>query len=457
MNHYRREFLNASKPHILMITNHGIHSWDIVPGLPDTGGQNVFVNQFTAALAKTGFRITIVNRGGYPHPTTGELRTGVSYKDHNQRILWLEDGYPEFVRKEDMDAQLDNLCDFLVGKLDEENTPVNLIISHYWDGAKLGILYNQKISNPVKHIWVPHSLGAVKKRNVKPEQWENLRIEERIANEKTIVQEIDYAAATSATIRKSLIEDYHFAHTPLFLPPCINPERYHPRELASDHYIWDFIAEHSSLTSTEIRSRIIITEISRTDTTKRKNILIQAFARMHQKYPKTLLVLTIDKIQKALADELLNMIKSFGITDNVVVLGSVWDELPDIYAATDIYCTPSIMEGFGMTPQEAAATSVPVISSDLVPFVVEYLLGTEVIDVPYGDEKTKTMQLGSGAIVVKADDILGFTSALEKLVADANLREKMGKNAYQITIPYFTWKKMVQVFLDTIKVNYSKP
>jgi hypothetical protein len=33
--------------HVLQITNHGVHEWSVVPGLPDTGGQNVYVNQFT--------------------------------------------------------------------------------------------------------------------------------------------------------------------------------------------------------------------------------------------------------------------------------------------------------------------------------------------------------------------------------------------------------------------------
>jgi len=69
-----------------MITNHGIHQWQVIPGLPDTGGQNVFVNQFTEALAKLGFRITIVNRGGYSHPVTGEPQRGLCYQDENQRI-----------------------------------------------------------------------------------------------------------------------------------------------------------------------------------------------------------------------------------------------------------------------------------------------------------------------------------------------------------------------------------
>ena len=44
---------------------------------------------------------------------------------------------------------------------------------------------------PIKHIWVPHSLGLVKKRNVPPDQWQVLRIEERIQAEKEIIEKED--------------------------------------------------------------------------------------------------------------------------------------------------------------------------------------------------------------------------------------------------------------------------
>ena len=128
---------------MLMITNHGIHQWEIVPGLPDTGGQNVFVNQFTQALATLGFKITITNRGGYPHPVTGEWHTGLRYKDEHQRILYLEDGVNEFVRKEDMDAQIPKLVEALKSFLEAEGPGIDLILSHYWDAAKIGVLYNR--------------------------------------------------------------------------------------------------------------------------------------------------------------------------------------------------------------------------------------------------------------------------------------------------------------------------
>ena len=64
-------FFDGNRTHVLMITNHGVHEWNVVPGMPDTGGQNVFVNQFTESLVAQGYRVTIVNRGGYAHPVTG--------------------------------------------------------------------------------------------------------------------------------------------------------------------------------------------------------------------------------------------------------------------------------------------------------------------------------------------------------------------------------------------------
>ena len=172
------EFLSCGRPHILMITNHGVQEWNMDPGLPDTGGQVAFVNELSHVLAQFGFRVTIVNRGGYPHPATGEMRTGVDYYNSYERLLLLEDSCQEFVRKEDMDEQLPELAEFLKRFTDEEDTPIQLIISHYWDAAKLGVLYNRMLSSPIRHIWVPHSLGALKKRNMPPESWGKLRIDD---------------------------------------------------------------------------------------------------------------------------------------------------------------------------------------------------------------------------------------------------------------------------------------
>jgi glycosyltransferase involved in cell wall biosynthesis len=435
--------------HILQITNHGLHQWDVIPGLPDTGGQNIFVNEFSQALADLGFEITIVNRGGYPDPVTGEWRAGWRHKDERQRILYIEDGLPEFVRKEDMDARIPHLVEALKSQLGPEETQVDLIISHYWDGAKLGVLFNQTLPQPVKHIWVPHSLGAIKKGNLPPAQWRGLRINERIANEKSLVRELDGIASTSSLITRSLREDYKYAKAPLFLPPCVKPDRYYPHEIPDEHEVWPFLSRQTGLSEQELRERRIITEISRTDVTKRKDVLIKAFARVHRRIPDSLLVVSVDDRREALAQALKDLIKDLDLGNDVATVGSIWDLLPSIYAITDVYCTPAIVEGFGMSAQEAAATAVPVVASHRVPFACEYLLGPDIEQVTFAGDRAP-LQVGKGAIVVQADDDRGFARAVEMLLADDALRRKMGDNAYRATVPYFTWRNMVTAFLKDI-------
>ncbi len=445
-------FLGAPRKHVLMITNHGLHQWEVVPGLPDTGGQNVFVNQFSAQLARLGFKVTIVNRGGYPHPVTGQWQKGLRYQDGHQRILYLEDGVNEFVRKEDMAEHLPYLVESLKGFLAVEGTPVDLIFSHYWDGGRIGVLYNGAMPERVKHIWMPHSLGTIKRRNVSPDQWADLRIDERIATERRLVEELDGIASTSSTITQALKESYGYTGPRLFLPPCVDTDRFFPRQVPAEDGVWDFLSQRSGLPPEKVRNSKIVTEISRTDITKRKNVLIEAFAIAQQRVPDSLLVISIDDSRTTLASELRDLIQVLGVQNHVAVVGAVWDLLPTLYAITDVYCTPSVMEGFGMSAQEAAATGVPVVASHLVPFVTEYLLGeqAEIIEFP-GD--SQPARRGQGAIVVQADNVNGFAHALEMLLSDDDLRRKMGQNAYHITVPHFTWGNMVSAFLDAVGVG----
>lgn len=434
-----------------MLSIHGVHEWKVVPGLQDTGGQNVFVNQFSSALEKSGFKITIVNRGGYKHLRTGKVQTGLHYKDSHQRILYIEDGWEHFVRKEDMGDQFPELVVALSEYLSTEGSPVNLIISHYWDAGMLGCLLQREMGNGIQHVWVPHSLGVVKKRNVASQVWESLRIENRIEYEDKITQQIDFIAATSSIIRDSAKNDYGYKGKFLWLPPCVDQERYYPRRVKKSDPIWSLLGELVNLPEDEIQSRKIITEISRTDKTKQKDVLIKSFAQILENHPDSLLVVSIDDTNSELAEELKTLIHSCGINHSTAVVGSIWEALPTIYAISDIYCTPSIMEGFGMSVQEAAATKVPVISSDLVPFVTEYLAGGASSNIT--TESGSVIRVGEGALIISPGDIEGFSSAMDLLLKDDLLRKEIGENAYRATVPYFTWEHIVKDFLNELNLQ----
>ena len=447
------DFSTAPGTHVLMITNHGVHEWRVVPGMPDTGGQNVYVNQFTEALIDQGYRVTIVNRGGYAHPETGEPQVGTVYHPTGRaRIMYVEDGTPEFIRKEDMDDHIPALVADLEEKLAHEDIGYDLIVSNYWDAGKLGAALNARSERRVPHVWIPHSLGALKKKNMHPSTWENLRIDERIDNERRLIDEIDSGVATSSAIRDTFIKDYGH-HPKYFLPPCIDTERYRPRSAGCDA-TWDFLASLSPRTADELRRRRIVTEISRTDSTKRKDILIRAFAQAREQVPGIVLAIALDDRAGAPYDAAMALIHDLDLERDVIVLGSVWDQLPCLYAVTSVYCTPSVMEGFGMSAQEAAATGKPVVSSDLVPYVVEYLLGSEPSRIPIdGEIGEGDLLVGEGAIVVPADNVEGFSQALVMLLSDDAMRTEMGGRARTITVPYFTWEARTKDLLNDLGIT----
>lgn len=432
---------------ILHITNHGLHEWDVLPGLPDTGGQNVYVNHVADSMVQLGHRVTIANRGGYPHPVTGASRTGVVERhDGRARIVYLSDDRPEFVRKEDMAPQLPRLSDALAELMREET--FDLMLSHYWDAAMLGILANRRIDSQVRHIWIPHSLGALKRRNVRPITWEKLRLDERIAVEHEILAHIDGVAATSAVITDSLIGDYGYHHPRYWLPAGVDPERYRPRPTEECPGAWQFLADALGADLAAVEGRPLIAEVSRTDVTKRKDVLIRAFAAVRARVPDALLAITIDGVQGALRDRLLNMIDDLELGDHVAVLGSVWEYLPCLYTIADVYCTPSVMEGFGMSAAEAAAGGVPVIASELVPFAVEYLLGTrpEIISLNGAGE----LKVGSGGIVAPPDSVPALAAALDLVLTDSDLRARLADAAHRITVPALTWDRLTTNLLGAI-------
>ena len=439
--------------HVLQITNHGMHEWDMTPGLPDTGGQNVYVNAMTDAMVRLGHRVTIVNRGGYPNPVTGGPRIGTTHRHGNRaRIVYLTDGVPAFVRKEDMAERIPALADELTCLLERDG--FDLIVSHYWDGALLGVTANRRLDAPLPHVWVPHSLGAVKRRNVDETRWADLRIGERIDHERAVLEEVDAVVATSDVIRRSLSDDYGVT-ADLLIPPGVDPARYRPRGDDECPGMWEYLAETLGRPVEEVAGRPVVIEVSRTDTTKRKDVLLEAFAATRQHVPDALLALTIDETDGALRDRLLEQIGDLGLVDDVVVLGSVWDRLPCLYAMSAAYCTPSVMEGFGMSAAEAAASGLPVIASDLVPFAVEYLLGGEPVSVPVPG--TPGLLVGDAGIVAPADSVEAFAAALTMVLTDRALASRLGTAARAVVIPALTWDHLTAGLLHRIAVRAGPP
>ena len=97
--------------------------------------------------------------------------------------------------------------------------------------------------------------------------------------------------------------------------------------------------------------------------------------------------------------------------------------LPQLYASCDVFCYPSLWEGFGLTPAEAQAAGKPVVAFETcaLPEVVE----------------NRTTGL-----LVRPRDWKEMAGAIVRLLRDAKLRHDMGRKARARVQELFSWDEV---------------
>ncbi|HQO38964.1 MAG TPA: glycosyltransferase family 4 protein [Spirochaetota bacterium] len=130
-------------------------------------------------------------------------------------------------------------------------------------------------------------------------------------------------------------------------------------------------------------------------------------------------------------------IDNFKLNDRIHFTGKIpGEKLLELYSQSQIAVSPSLYEGFGFPAAEAMSCELPLISSDggALPEVV--------------GEHMKT------GYVVKARDPFGLATAIDYLMDNPEVREKMGKAARKRIQQVFTWenaaKEMVKVYREVI-------
>jgi glycosyltransferase involved in cell wall biosynthesis len=130
-------------------------------------------------------------------------------------------------------------------------------------------------------------------------------------------------------------------------------------------------------------------------------------------------------------------IDRFGLNSRVIFTGKITTErLVELYSENEIALSPSIYEGFGFPAGEAMACELPVISSTggALPEVV--------------GEHMKTGYL------IPPRDPKALAEAIDFMVENPDIRERMGKAARERVSKIFTWenaaKEMIEVYEETI-------
>jgi glycosyltransferase involved in cell wall biosynthesis len=137
----------------------------------------------------------------------------------------------------------------------------------------------------------------------------------------------------------------------------------------------------------------------------RKNLLrlVEAYSRIRQQGLTATLVLVGKKDWQS--ELLLEKIRQLHLESDVLVPGFVpFDDLPLFYNAAEVFVFPSFFEGFGLPVVESMASGVPTITS-------------------YGSSLEEVA--GDGALLVDPSDTDSIVAALEKVLSDSELRDRL--------------------------------
>ncbi|MCZ6689059.1 MAG: glycosyltransferase family 4 protein [Planctomycetota bacterium] len=149
--------------------------------------------------------------------------------------------------------------------------------------------------------------------------------------------------------------------------------------------------------------------------------LLEAFARLAPRHPKAHLLL-VGRGRRDYSSQ----IRRLRISDRARILREVPHErMPEIYAAADIFCLPSLYEGLPLAILEAMAAGKPVVS-------------TRTDGIP------EAIRQGETGILVPAGRVDPLCLALDLLLRSPSLRKRLGEAARRAVVSEYSWDRVVR-------------
>jgi glycosyltransferase involved in cell wall biosynthesis len=160
--------------------------------------------------------------------------------------------------------------------------------------------------------------------------------------------------------------------------------------------------------------------------------LIEAIPRVLEKVPETKFLIS-GAMRYDIAD-LSQLLRNLEVEKSVIFAGYVSEQkVPELYASCDVFCYPSLWEGFGLTPAEAQACGKPVV-------------GFDTCAIP---EVVKNMRTG---LLVEPRNVEALAEGLVSLLQDEERRFHMGLEARKRVLRLFSWDKAAE---ETLQVYHE--
>jgi D-inositol-3-phosphate glycosyltransferase len=373
-------------------------------GGEDAGGQNRHVADLAAALARHGHVVTVYTRRDDP-----DLPTRVPVAGYD--VVHVPAGPPLPLSKDELLPFMDQFGDWLADRWrsspgsDDAGEP-DIIHAHFWMS---GVAAVRASARRIPVVLTYHALGAVKRRHQAQSDTsppERLAIEARLGNQVARV-----IAQCGDEVHELGLMGVPTAHIDI-VPSGVDTQRFRPDGERADRPTG--------------QARVLAA--GRLVPRKGFDDLIRAVAML----PGTeLVVLGGAGPTDPEAQRLREVAEQEGIADRVRLPGPVAPEqMPMWYRSADVVaCTPWY-EPFGLTPLEAMACGVPVVTypvGGLQESVVDGLTGRHV---PTGD-------------------ISALAGALHEVCADPDLRDRLGRAAVHRIHAFYTWDRIASLLTQT--------
>ena len=393
-------------------------------GGKDTGGMNVYVAELTRHLGQMGIHVDVFTRSQDEH-----VPHVIHSLGYGNRVVHIPAGPEHPLPKKELAEYIPTFADEVDRFARDKGIQYDLIHSHYWMSGIAAQTLKERWGVPVIQMF--HTLGLMKNQIAQsPEEMEG---DYRINGEREVITLADKIVAATPAEMSQLLTLYNADKKKIVvIPPGVETSRFYPINA-------DEAKEAIELTC---KKRMLLF-VGRIEPLKGLQNLIRALAVIRKQghcgrdcYCLVVIGGDPDSSAENMSSEMRkikSLCKELGMEDLVLFLGKRAQEtLPYYYSAADMLIMPSYYESFGMVALEAMACGTPVVASDVGG--LHYLV-----------------QDGKTGFAVPSGDPEALVDPLNNLMNDAELREKMGRQAAKFARKY-SW----ELITDEIITVYDK-
>ncbi|GAA3646618.1 D-inositol-3-phosphate glycosyltransferase [Nocardioides ginsengisoli] len=381
------------------------------PGTGDAGGMNVYVIELARRLADCGIAVDIFTRA-----TSSRLDPVVDVRDgvtvHNVHA-----GPFEGLTKTELPGQLCVFArDVLRAEAQQPPGHYDVVHSHYWLSGQVGALARDRWGVPLVHSM--HTMAKVKNEALAagdaPEP------AARVIGEEQVVQAADVLIANTDLEAKQLINLYD-----------ADPGRVEVVHPGVDTHVFRALDADERARARRERDlpadALVLLFAGRIQPLKAPDVLLRAVAELLYRRPdlRSRLVVPIvggpsgSGLERPTA--LANLAAELHIDDVVRFVPPVpQHELARWYAAATLVAVPSYNESFGLVAAEAQAAGAPVVAAAV-------------------GGLTTVVRDGRSGLLVDTHEPHDWAVALERVVADADFRDRLAAGAL-VQAREFSWE-----------------